>query len=227
MALLPIHGRAVWARSPSKPALATSTPWHPASTQPSVGSSSTAKSPASSSGCSREDDAEPVELVGDLLALVEHEGHVVGARRVRGCGVQLLGEAQQHREAALHVGRAEAVQRCRRRPRGTSLPLAGTVSRWPPSTTRRSRPSCVRTTMLCADAVDRERRRTLDAAAPRRGRRARPRGGSPTAPRTSAAVSPKRSAASMSRTALTSSRRDAVVAQDVVELRPCRGARPR
>ncbi len=53
MALLPIHGRAACARSPSKPALATSTPWHPASTQPSVGSSRIAKSAASSSGCSR------------------------------------------------------------------------------------------------------------------------------------------------------------------------------
>ena len=51
MALLPIHGRAACARSPSNPALATSTPWQPASTQPSVGSSSTAKSAASSSGC--------------------------------------------------------------------------------------------------------------------------------------------------------------------------------
>ena len=50
MALRPIHGRAAWARSPSNPARATSTPWHPASTHPSVGSSSTAKSAASSSG---------------------------------------------------------------------------------------------------------------------------------------------------------------------------------
>ena len=63
--------------------------------------------------------------------------------------------------------------------RGTSLPLAGTVSRWPPSTTRRSRPSsCGR--RRCADAIDGERRRARRAGAPRRGRRARPRGGSPT-----------------------------------------------
>ncbi len=53
MALLPIHGRAACARSPSNPAFATSTPWQPASTHPSVGSSNTAKSAASSSGCSR------------------------------------------------------------------------------------------------------------------------------------------------------------------------------
>ncbi len=52
IALRPIHGRAVWARSPSKRASKTITPWQPASTQPSVGSSSTAKSPASRSGCS-------------------------------------------------------------------------------------------------------------------------------------------------------------------------------
>ena len=55
-----------------------------------------------------EDTAEAVEPVGDLLALVERERHVVaGTLRV---GVQLLGEAEEHREAALHVGRTETVQ---------------------------------------------------------------------------------------------------------------------
>ena len=80
----------------------------PASTHASVGSSSTAKSPSSSVGLLLEDPAQAVEPVGDLLALVEGERHVVaGTLRI---GVQLLGEAQQDREPALHVGRTEPVQ---------------------------------------------------------------------------------------------------------------------
>ena len=51
---------------------------------------------------------EAVELVGDLLALVERERHVV-PERAQG-RVERLGQAEQHREAALHVGGAEPVQ---------------------------------------------------------------------------------------------------------------------
>ena len=159
MALTPIHGRAVCARSPSKRARATSTPWHPASTQPSVGSSSTANSPASSSGRVPNTVPSPLNSVGHLLAFVEREGDVVAGRR--GVGVQGLGQAQQHREAALHVGGTEAVEHVAVDPR-TSLPwLAGTVSRWPPSTTRRSRPSTGAGDHVGADPVDGEARGAL------------------------------------------------------------------
>ena len=73
-----------------------------------MGSSSTAKSPDEQLGLLVEDAAEAVEPVGDLLALVERERHVVtGALGLR---VQLLGEAEQHGEAALHVGGAQPVQ---------------------------------------------------------------------------------------------------------------------
>ena len=54
---------------------------------------------------------------------------------------------------------------------GSALPLAGTVSRWPPSTTRRSRPSAVRaitvlpmrstTRRSCADASRLHQRREI------------------------------------------------------------------
>ena len=55
-----------------------------------------------------EDARRPLNAVGDLLALVERERHVEAG--TVGIGVQLLGEAQQHREPALHVGGAETVQ---------------------------------------------------------------------------------------------------------------------
>ena len=113
-----------------------------------------------------EDAAEAVEPVGDLLALVERERHVVAG--TLGIGVQLLGEAEQHREPALHVGRTETVQHVAVDASGPALPLAGTVSRWPPSTTRRSRPSCVRaitlapTVSIASDgARDRSRSSTI------------------------------------------------------------------
>jgi len=71
----------------------------------------------------REQPAQTVVLVGDLLAVVEHEGDVsFGLTPYR------RRQAQKHREPALHVGRAQPVHRIASR-RGFALPLAGTVSR--------------------------------------------------------------------------------------------------
>ncbi len=55
-----------------------------------------------------EDATQTVELVGHLFALVERERDVVTG--LRPVGVQRLGQREQHRQAALHVGRAEPVQ---------------------------------------------------------------------------------------------------------------------
>ncbi len=79
-------------------------PWQPASAHPPVGSRSTARSPPTRSGLSREEPLEPVVLVGDLLALVEDEGEVVTSPRP----CRILGEAEHDRHPALHVGGAQA-----------------------------------------------------------------------------------------------------------------------
>ena len=100
-------------------------------------------------GLRAHDDAEAVELVAHLFGLVEHEGHVVVSHAIA-IGVQLLGEAQQHREAALHVGRAEAVQHVALDPRHLVARVGGHGVEVTTEQTRRSRPSCVRTTMLCS-----------------------------------------------------------------------------
>ena len=102
MALRPIHGRAVWARCPRSVTSSRIVPWHPASSAPSVGSPRMATSPASRSGRSRAQVAEAVVLGGDLLARVEDVGDVDGRL---GDG---LGEREHDRQAALHVGAAEA-----------------------------------------------------------------------------------------------------------------------
>ena len=52
--------------------------------------------------------AQPVELVAHLLALVERERDVVARRRR--VVVHPLGQPQEHCEAALHVGRTQAVE---------------------------------------------------------------------------------------------------------------------
>ena len=59
-------------------------------------------------GSIREHVAEAVELVGDLLAFVERQRAVEPRPSA---GADLLGETQEYRQAALHVGGAEAVQR--------------------------------------------------------------------------------------------------------------------
>ena len=79
--------------------------------------------------------------------------------------------------------------------RGASLPLAGTVSRWPPSRTRRSvRAECARRVVATRSIAATAR---AHEGGPRPDRRARPRRGSPTAPRTKAVVSSKRSSAGL------------------------------
>ena len=54
IAFRPIQERAVCARTPVAVTAARSVPWQPPSTAPPLGSSSTAKSPASSSGADRD-----------------------------------------------------------------------------------------------------------------------------------------------------------------------------
>ena len=88
-----------------------------------------------------EEPLQAVEPGVDLLGLVEHLGHVDRGLR-HGCG-----QRQHHREAGLHVRRPQ--------PHSTSpswregrLPLTGTVSVWPATTRRWSRPSVVRATRL-------------------------------------------------------------------------------
>ena len=76
----------------------------PPSMAPLVGSSSTAKSPASSSGEVSATRARPLKLAVDLLALVEEEGEV--AARLGDLG----GDAQHDADAALHVDGAAAPQ---------------------------------------------------------------------------------------------------------------------
>ena len=214
------------ARSPSKPALATSTPWHPASTQPSVGSSRTAKSPASSSGRDGEHLAQPVELVAHLFAFVEREGDVVARRRR--IVVQPLGQAEQHRQAALHVGRARARGARRRRAGAPRCPRwRGRCRDDRRARPRRARPSSVRTIDVGADPVEGQRRRPrpqprLDqigelglvvALRPHRDQRG---GEAEEIDRRRRRAPPYGSSCGR-----------AVVAQDVVEPRPCRDARPR
>jgi hypothetical protein len=60
IALRPIQERAVCARRPAAVTSARSVPWQPPSITPEVGSISTAKSPASSSGCSRLSRSSPL-----------------------------------------------------------------------------------------------------------------------------------------------------------------------
>ena len=81
-----------------------------------MGSSSTARSPATQVRALGEQGAEPVELLGDLFGLVEHERGVEPGR-VTIVG-ECLGQREKHREAALHVRGAEAVQRVRFPARG-------------------------------------------------------------------------------------------------------------
>ena len=80
-------------------------PWQPASSAPSVGSPSRATSAASRSGRSRKRSAEAAVRRGDLLAGVEHVGHVDGRARRR-----VRASSSMHGQAALHVGRAEPAQ---------------------------------------------------------------------------------------------------------------------
>ena len=58
--------------------------------------------------------AEPVELVGDLLTLVERQ-RAVEARLP--AGADLLGEAEEHGEPTLHVGGPQPVQHVTVEPR--------------------------------------------------------------------------------------------------------------
>ena len=60
IALLPSHDRALWARSPVATTSARSVPWQPPSTTAPVGSISTAKSAASSSGRLRLSRSSPL-----------------------------------------------------------------------------------------------------------------------------------------------------------------------
>ena len=102
------------------PARMTSTrsvPWQPASMTPSVGSSRTARSPASQSAVVLGEPPQAVARRLDLLVVVEDEREVAGRLRHR------RGQVQQHGDARLHVGRAAAVHalavargtaRCRR-----------------------------------------------------------------------------------------------------------------
>ena len=59
-ALRPIHGRAVWARSPRRRTSRRIVPWQPASSSPPVGSPSSATSPATRSGRSRTSCPSPL-----------------------------------------------------------------------------------------------------------------------------------------------------------------------
>ena len=60
IAFVPIQALALCARSPAAVTSARSVPWQPPSTTPPVGSSRTAKSPASNSGRSRPILASPL-----------------------------------------------------------------------------------------------------------------------------------------------------------------------
>ena len=60
MALRPVNGRAVWARTPRSVMRTCIVPWQPASTSALVGSPSTAASPASKSGLSRQSSSRPL-----------------------------------------------------------------------------------------------------------------------------------------------------------------------
>jgi hypothetical protein len=59
MALTPSHDLALCARTPRTTTSARSVPWQPPSIAPSVGSMTTAKSPASQSGWSRVSRSSP------------------------------------------------------------------------------------------------------------------------------------------------------------------------
>ena len=80
------------------------------------------------------DAAEPVALGLDLLAVVEHERQVV-ARLGEG-----RGQVGDDGVAGLHVRRAAPVEQVSPSRRLGRLSAIGTVSMWPASSTRRSRP---------------------------------------------------------------------------------------
>ena len=153
------------ARSPSKPALATSTPWHPASTQPSVGSSRIGEVGARAARAARANTMpSPLNSSRTSSALVEHERDVVGALDDGSC-VQLArpGAAAPRGRPSCRPSRGRAARRPRR--------AAPRCRRWRARCRggRRARRAgrdraAVRTTMLCADAVDGERRRALAQA---------------------------------------------------------------
>ena len=57
----------------------------------------------------REEPAQAVQIVGDLLAFVEHERHVA-RQRARRRARELAREVEHDRHATLHVGRPEPVE---------------------------------------------------------------------------------------------------------------------
>ena len=104
--------------------------------------------------------------------------------------------------------------------RGAALPLAGTVSVWPASTSRCGRPRSVRATRLSPTRSTLEPRHR--GQQPRRGGRRSPASSWLTdGMSTSSAVRREQVGHAAAQTV------DAVVAEDVVERAPCRGARPR
>ena len=60
MALRPVNGRAVWARTPRSVTRTRMVPWQPASTRAPVGSPRMAASPARRSGRSRHSSNSPL-----------------------------------------------------------------------------------------------------------------------------------------------------------------------
>ena len=129
-ALTPSQDLALCARLPGTVTSARSVPWQPPSITPSVGSISTAKSPASQLGVAAAEPEQAVALGLDLLAVVEDVGDVAARRGQR--GGQLAARPPPRpscREVPQPYSRSPSTRLGR-------LPATGTVSRCPAITTR-------------------------------------------------------------------------------------------
>ena len=142
MALRPIHGRAVWARSPVSVTSMRIVPWQPASMPASVGSPSSATSAGEQLGPVAEEVPQAVVDGRHLLAGVEDVGDV-DRRLGPPCGPARASPPGRP-SCRSHRG----PRGCRPRGGPTALPLAGTVSVCPASTSRIGRSSVVRATRL-------------------------------------------------------------------------------
>ena len=151
MALRPVNGRAVWARSPPSAMRTRMVPWQPASTSAPVGSPSTAASPASSSGRVPPQLEQAALGPVDLLA----RRRSTRSRRPPGSGT-VGGQVEHDRQPALHVGGARGPRGCRPRAAAPRCRPAGTVSRCPATTSRWARPSVGPGHHVVADPLDLE-----------------------------------------------------------------------
>ena len=139
-------------------------PWQPASRMPSVGSPRMASVAVEEVGALAEEQLEAAVGAGDLLAGVEDVGDVDG-------GLASMRSARS-RKTAMPPCMSDAPRPHTTSPsmRARSLSLAGTVSVWPTSSSRRGPPELGAGHHVVADPVDRQPRHRGEAP-PRGGRR--------------------------------------------------------